>query len=371
MDLQKLSNLSMEELISLVVELDDRLNHQKELMNKEKELMNKIREHKHSYSPDFGSVVSAPVDALLRELLSNPKSFSIDEQEKIIKVYTDSKVIRGFYDCLGLPISTQLDKVNTRMIPQIRNNAQFFSSIVGKATEFSNTLLTRILQRSLNESDALCNNLKNIEHFEYGESMPFDLKAEIKDAFEKFSFDTGLRGEIPIYNEFYFGDYSDIIVEMNRKGFRTHFLGNIIKNLQDHAFNGFDESSAQLSLPNNIVWWKRVLRDFFYIIFKSDKKSPANITTPKVIEKRVRISLKKDDKNEHRIILKIENNGHPFKGDVNEVFKKGIGEGDGEHIGLYSARKFLNAYGATIKMNTEPDNEEGFKVGFIINLPIL
>ena len=57
----------------------------------------------------------------------------------------------------------------------------------------------------------------------------------------------------------------------------------------------------------------------------------------------------------------------PFYGDIEKVFENGIGEGSG--IGLYSAQQFLNAYNANITMFTNAENE--YKVGFIINIPIL
>lgn len=372
MDLQKLSNLSKEELISLVAELDEKLNHQKELMNK-------VREHKHNYAEDFGLVVSAPVDALLKEFLSNPEGFSIDEKKKILEIYANSKEIRGIYECLGWSVDNQLGKVKNGMIPSIRNNAIFFSSIIGKATAFKNKWLLSILQRSLNETDSLCSRLENIEHFEYGVSEPFNLKAAIKEAFIKDKSNIGSDGSNQIYLvDYFWNDCSGTMVEMNRNSFLAYFLGNIIRNLHDHAFNDFDKFSTKLSLP------RLRTRAFSYITGEMFKKGEipvksswnregktAGSTMIIVQEKRVRISLKKDEKNEHRINLIIENNGNIFMGDVDDVFEKGIGDGDGEHIGLYSAKQFLKAYGATIKMFTDPNNEEGFKVGFHINLPIL
>ncbi len=350
---QGLFNLSKEELVSRVGELEDKLFHQNELMIK-------VREYKHAYDEDFGYVVSAPIDALLKELLSNPEAFSIKEKERIIKIYSDSIEMRGFYNCLCWPIGSQLSKVKDGMIPLIRENAEFFSSLVGNAKEFKNKWLVGILQTSLNLTGSLCSNLENIENTEYGESEQFNLKSEIIATFDRDNKATGLNGGRTITYEFFFGDCSGTIVEMNRKSFRAYFLGNMIKNLHDHAFKDYDDFSTIPSLPK--------LRRR---IFKNGEEKPAGTITPSVREKRVRISLKKDEKNEHRMNLVIENNGNMFYGDVNDVFEKGIGEGEGEHIGLYSVRQFLKAYGATIMMYTDPDNEEGFKVGFKINIPIL
>lgn len=367
MDSQGLSNLSKEELISRVEELENKLKNQDALF-RQYALMNKVREHKHSYAEDFGLVVCGPAKELFKEFLTNPEVFSFEEKERIIEVYTNSLEMNGAYEWLGLPIGIQLKRVKNIMVPLIRNNAKFFSSIVGKVTDFSDNGLVGTLQMALNETKSLCANLEDIEHFEYGESEQFNLKAELKEAFNKDNSVTGLRGGVPIYLEF-FGDFSNILVEMNRKSFRSHFIGNIIRNLHDHAFKDFDKFSPPSSL-NNLVWWERIWL-FIISIFKNCETRTTETAIQTVREKRVRICLKKDENNEHRINLIIENNGDLFNGDVDDVFEKGIGEGEGEHMGLYSVRQFLTAYGATIKMYTDPNNVEGFKVGFIINLPIL
>lgn len=346
MDFQELSNLSKEELISRVEELENKLN----ALFRQNTLMNKVREYKHNYAEDFGLVVSGPAKELFKEFLVNPEAFTFEEKERIQEVFINSLEMEGAYEGLGLPISIQLNKVKNKMVPQIRNNAKLFSSIVGKPASFSDISLIGKLKMALNETESLCCELENIEYFEYGDSEQFNLKAEIKDAFNKDNYATGLKGGVPIYPEFIFGEYSGTMVEMNKKSFRSYVLGNIIKNLHDHAFRDYDVFSATYT-P------------------KSHEVKTVSTTIP--IEKRVRISLKKDEKNEHRINLIIENNGELFRGDVVDVFEKGIGEGEGEHIGLYSVRQFLNAYGATIKMYTDSENKEGYKVGFIINLPIV
>ena len=337
MNSRELSNLSKEELISRVEELENELKKQDALS--QNALMNKVREYKHNYAEDFGLVVSVPAKELFKESLVNPEAFTFEEKERIQEVFISSMEMRGAYEGLGLPISIQLSKVKNKMVPQIRNNAKLFSSIVGKAALFTDRWLTSKLKMALNETESLCCELENIEYLEYGASEQFNLKAELKEAFNKDNSVLGVKGGVPIFPEFIFGDCSNIMVEMNRKSFHSYFIGNIIRNLHDHAFKDFDEF-----LPTS---------------------------SQTVREKKVRIWLKKDEHNEHRINLIIENNGAPYNGDVDDVFEKGIGDGEGEHIGLYSVRKFLNAYGATIKMYTDPENKEGYKVGFKINLPVL
>lgn len=358
------TSLSIEDLQVQVHELETKLAHSNELMSK-------VREHKHNYSEDFGLVVSAPVKSILKELIYNPDIFSVDEKERIVEIFSKSMEMRGFYECLGWSIGIQLSKVTNEMVPCIRNNAEFYAYLVGKNVVFQDQWLISKLKMALNETEGLCANLENIEHFEYGESEPFNLKAEIKDIFFNENSKIGFRGGQPIQIETFFGDYSDIMVDMNRKSFKTHLIGNIIKNLHDHAFKEMDNDSSSdiYSLKENMSFWVWLLNIFKFRKNEHTHQNFIDGLPTSVQEKRVRISFKEDTSSKHRINLVIENNGKAYKGDRNEVFEKGIGDGEGEHIGLYSAKQFLKAYGATIKMLTNDNGE--YKVGFLINLPII
>lgn len=356
------SSMNAEQLKKQVNDLEARLAHSNELMSK-------VREHKHNYSEDFGLVVSAPVKSLMKELINNPTIFSVDERERIVNMFSESMEMRGFYECLGWPVGIQLSKVKNEMVPFIRRNVDFYSSLIGKNVDFQDRWLIGKMQMALNEADGLCSKLENIEHFEYGESEPFNLKAEIKDTFIKDNSAIGFRGGQPMQLEWYFGEYSDIMVEMNRKSFRAHFLGNIIKNLHDHAFDEFDNQPIGIDDNSNerISFLQWLLNLFTFKNKRAKSKSIVGFNEGKIREKCVKISFRKDGRDEHRINLIIENNGKEFCGDTETVFDNGVGDGTG--IGLYSAKQFLKAYGATIQMFTREENE--FKVGFIINLPIL
>lgn len=365
MEIQELYNFSKEELVSKIQELEDKLFRQNDLMDK-------VREHKHNYSENFGLVVSAPVQALLKEVMINPDVFTVDERNRIIKMYTDCVEMRGIYECLGWPIGIQLNKVKNIMVPKIRENAHFFSDIIGRALTYKDKWLIEKLRMALDETEPLCCKLENIETFEYGISEPFNLKAEIKDAFNKYNSTVVFWGGTSIQFEMYFEEFSDVQVDMNKKNFRSCVLGNIIKNLQDHAFKDIDDSRVVSPMLNNcrslwakiILSWKKIKLNFSRLCADNPKKCLSDVN---YFEKKVRILFEKDEKSDHRINLIIENNGKEFDGDLDTVFDNGVGNGSG--IGLYSARQFLKYYGANIKMYVNADEE--YKVGFIINLPIL
>lgn len=371
MESQELLELSKEELLSQVHKLELQIQGLDDELSRQNGLMNKVREHKHNYSEDFGLVVSAPVQALVEEVISNPEAFTKDERNRIIKMYANSLEMRGTYECLGWPIGTQLKQVKDVMIPKIRENAKFFSSIVGRDfIAYHNSHLIAILRMALNEVDSLCNNLENIESFEYGISEPFNLKAEVRDAFLKDNSARSVLGETSIRIETYFGDLSDVQVDMNKKNFRTHVLGNIIKNLHDHAFKEIDNSSYDTPILNiRLPLWKKFLSFILPRLSLSAVNPKATFCVRDYFEKKVRIRFVKDENNNRRMNLIIENNGKDFIGDREAVFDKGVGNGSG--IGLYSARQFLKHYGANINMLPSVTMDDEYKVGFIINLPIL
>lgn len=363
------SALSKDELIIKVNQLESEIDHNNNLLCK-------VREHKHNYSEDFGLVVSAPIQALMKELLDNPSIFSEDEKKQILDFFQISMLHRGIYECLGWPIDIQLKRVKESIVPQIHNNVDLYTSVIRKTVEFCNHSLVSILRMAIGESEALCSNLINIEHFDYGPTTTFCLSTVIKETFDQYNLKTGSLGEIPIHVEYYFGKYNDVKVSLNQKGFCKYFLDNMIKNLKDHAFKEIDELLySQKEYEENDSWWtKLVLRLLPRLLPHRLARRidimlrPVSPSTQILIpEKTVRIWIKPDKNDLRKVNLIIENNGKPFIGDTEKVFENGIGEGSG--IGLYSTKQFLKAFGATIKMFTDNSNE--YKVGFIINLPIL
>jgi signal transduction histidine kinase len=280
----------------------------------------------------------------------------------------------GIYECLGWPIDIQLKRVKESIVPQIHNNVDLYTSVIRKTVELCNHSLVSILRMAIGESEALCSNLINIEHFDYGPTTTFSLCTVIKEYFDHSNLKMGSLGEIPIHVDYFFGNYNDVKVSMDQKGFCKYFLENMIKNLKDHAFKEIDALLySQKEYEDNDSWWtKLVLRLLPRLLPHRLAKRidimlrPVSPST-QILEKTVRIRIKPDKNDLHKVNLIIENNGKPFIGDTEKVFENGFGEGSG--IGLYSAKQFLKEFGATIEMFTDNSNE--YKVGFIINLPIL
>lgn len=341
------------------------------------ELIAKVREHKHNYAEDFGLAVSVPAQAVFDELISHPDSFSIEEKEKIVTAFTTSIECKSLYEGLGLPIHIQLNRLKKRIIPQIKENATFYSALLKSHESFNDRWVLSKLRMALSETESICSKLENIEHFDYGKSEPFSLSSEIRSTFNKENGILGTSGKklIQIDIDSNFGRFSDIKVNMNQESFRSHFLGNIIKNLHDHAFNGFDvplgkniKATKQTEKWIKSHRWLMVIPGFGTMLLPI--LLSREIKRLETKEKKVRILFKQEENIPDMLIVTIENNGNPFTGNIDTVFEMGIGDnGEGHGIGLYSAKKFIESYGGSIKMFTNANKE--YVVGFNIQIPII
>lgn len=338
-------------------------------------LIRMVRDHKHEYSDLFGRVVSSPAKLLFKQFLNNPDSFSLDERKKIIDAYTYAIQFYAMYEQIGLSVGEQLNKIKKTVIPKIKDVASFYEDILLKH-ELPG--LVSILKMSLDETDDLCQKLSSLETTIEGQPEVFDLHREILDTFNKDIEAAGIEGgESTMIVDTFFGSFRGVKVYMNRDGFKTHVIGNIIKNLHDHAFKDSDTllyskdfASKDAYIKSNGITIRTRLFSLFRKIFCfwcKEKKVIKSNQNYHIKEKLVKIEFKEDNNNSKRINIFILNNGTPFLGDTSNVFEDGIGEGTG--FGLYSAKKFLEAYDASIRMVTNID--EDYKVGFIINLPII
>ncbi len=363
-----------------------------EVMNDNEELVKKFREQKHNNALDFGGVVNTPIDFLLKKIIYAPSLFTESQRKQIIEMACISKKMWGFYDsfgfyvnmkeldenprirvrelisdgievsrkllekcvsdpdasqeekedivkkvynsmklygtelCLRMPIIEQIGYAKKDMVQFIRNNVEIYKSL-GDIQFEDGGVLDRILELAKQKAEQLCGNLEKIDSIEYGKPEWFNLRNVISEVFfENVAND--FSGDSLIRPYFCFDD-GNVEVCMYKEGFKTHVLSNIIRNLNFHAFCDWDGFCK---------------------------------------EKIVVVLCRYE---EDKISLFIANNGKPFEGDVESVFEYGKGNGTGEGIGLYSARKFLEFYGATIGMSkAAEDGAREINVGFHIEIPI-
>lgn len=337
-----------------------------------------FREHKHNYARLFRTVVSEPARAIMEEYLNHPEYFSPSEREQILRIYTDAIELRGAYNMLGKLYEEQVSEKEVSMIPQIENLAQFFKSIY--ATRRDTVPITPRFNKKLLESylssTRFCQLLHTMEVPGYGTASGFYLRKVVDEEFKKDLDKDGFKYKY----ESFCGDLSTVKINMNEEGFKIHVLSNIIENFHKYAFaDAYIESKGRKTEDNDTLTLGNL--SIFYYIYKSflsrmkdivlpshQSKEPSpllEISTPK--DNAVRMELKLDPSDSKRVNLFIMNNGESFDGDPESVFS-GKKTAKGSGIGLSSARNFLQEFGATIKMVTNPN--EDYKVCFIINAPI-
>lgn len=295
--------------------------------NERSEQISIIRENVHKRSKDFGYVVSEPARALHNELIEHPEVFSLEERRLIASIYEQAIEDAYIFQSLGKPLTLQLEKLWNDVVAHIRNNVDRFNTLIKNEKLSQYTLAW--LQSSVLNTDKLIDGLFNIEQAGYGDPEAVSLAKLIKSFVTNRSRISAQLGD-PSYNvDFFFGEYYYATFYLNPESFELHVLGHIFDNFDKHAFCG-----------DKYVDGEKV--------------------------KNVRIDFMEDESDEGRVNILIRNDGHPFTGDSSAVFEKGVGHGSG--IGLFSARKMIEAIGGSIQMQTYVNEE--YTVGFLINLPI-
>ncbi len=325
-----------------------------------------FREQKHNNASQFGTVVNSPIDLLMDEVIDAPKKFTESQRMQIIEMFCKSKEMTGYYNtfgfyvndektikikdlissievpttllekcvsnsdvftkaekkdivkkvgslmklrgtdfCLRMSIEDQIEFAKKDMVQFIRNNVEIYDSL-GDIQFEKDDIITRRLDRARKRAEPLCVNLEKIDSIKYGEPEWFNLRNVISEVlYDDIAND--YTGNSFIHPYFYFEDGS-VEVYMEKNGFQTHVLRNIIDNFKKHAFCDWDDFNKKKLVG---VWC---------------------------------------ESGEDKILLDFLNNGNPFEGDVNYVFEYGKGDGKGDGIGLYSAKRFLDNYDAKIEM---------------------
>lgn len=380
-----------------------------------------IREHKHNYSSEFGSVVMEPCRTLFKELLRNPGVFTSEEREEIVTLFKSSNRISSLYEILGLS-SAQIDKrIETSLRPEMRKKLWslqeegmcteivsdglgypadsclqiFFSSpqmqtrskmlLVVESFSLYEELCTFLDNRSLTVQEQLANIDEQIIPYLRGLSEKY---IHYCSKIETTEFDGGYKcAKTPYVDEFLVktlqgaNDRIDGLIEMlsniRSEEFGVKEVFMIRTELRDSLYSvnkkkqikgepGWVFSINPGNAPyacvclNRKSFEKKVLDNLFK---NFDDHAFDDFELDK--ERKVTVSLSQDEDGSF-VNVEIKNNGAEFNGDVNSVFDLGVGSGTG--IGLCSAKKFLEKNGGSICMQTKP--REDYPVSFLIKLPL-
>lgn len=291
------------------------------------DLLSSVRKLKHDYSEDFYKIIVKPAKELLKECISNPDAFDEKQRRQIIRAYENALRLESTFALIGNPFEAQVGAFKDYVSLLTDDNVALFQCMLHDKVDkdgqwlFHNTNLSGILQYASNNTDEFCEKLNGMDHYEFGEADSFSLSREVNDAFRDDLNDCAIQGSIPYRITSEFDRTIDDTVCFSLVAFKDHVIGNIIKNLHEHAF-----------------------------VDKTCFNYEVHLST----------ALQGD-----HLLLIIGNNGAPFHGSVDDVFLEGVGEGTG--IGLFSAKQCLEHYGCTILM--EADAQSYYHVRFVIGFP--
>lgn len=291
------------------------------------EIESSVRKLKHDYAEQFAKIIVKPAKDLLKECLSNPESFDDRQKRRILRAYENAIKLENTFELLGNPFETQIGTFKDYVSLLTDDNVALYQAVLqekinnqGERPFRSNTLV-ETLQYAANNTDEFCDKLNGMDHYEFEKADSFKLSREVEDAFRDDLNYCGITGKVTYRITRDFDRTIDDSVNVNLTAFKDHVIGNIIKNIHEHAF-----------------------------IEQSRYDYEVHLATRRIGE---------------HIELIIANNGVPFHGDVDKVFNEGVGEGTG--IGLYSAKQCLEHYDCTIRMVA--NENEKYHVCFIISFP--
>lgn len=298
--------------------------------NAEQMEWNNIRRNRHANSNLCGDAFTGPIEALMDEMVSYPEHFTIEERMNILSIFRETIGLNASYKCLGVPFLDLFNKVKGCIKRAILNNGKFYESIQSKQKSANGENFSRSLLSSLNKAQQIQDEwLSFLDHLQddvyFGQPEQFTLYTIVNSTFREIN--NNVRGGKSIKVDILGREFSDKQVFLPKKDFVKYVLNAIITNLRVHAFP---------------LSWNKGTNSVYIRFFLSDNSS--------------------------RICVRIANNGVPFEGDHEEIFKEGVTCGNGDGIGLFEARKFLEKFNSSIVM--DPEGDEDYKVSFTILIPI-
>ena len=295
-----------------------------------------VHRNKHNMIPVVKLAVLKPIDALLESSnrASDFPSTLLPEIEAR-KVIADT--IMSFLSSIGdteVGHESQVDLlekqirhlVNT-IIPQIKSFSLFFSQFKDKEYYFTDSeegqRALDLVIKAPSRCEMSCQGLSTLEYgdklYNYGGVCQFTRIIEmLEDVFD----------ELDNINVIYECPDRDVTVKVDRNDFESKVLFNIIENIKKHAFP-FEEYKDKL-----------------------------------VVDKIVEVAVISDS---DKVVLRISNNGLPFYGNVENLFKQGYhaGKYGRTGFGLASAKQYMLNIGGNIEFSPT----EKFNVSFIITIP--
>lgn len=291
-----------------------------------------VHRNKHNMIPVVKMAISKPIYALM-EPECRTNDFPQSLLTEIEKKKAEADEIMTFLSSIGDADSgtgttadilyKQVRHVIDTIIPQIQSFSSFFSKFKDKEYYFSESkegqrALGLIIKAPL-RCEMSCQGLYTLgrseEQKKVTDSQAIRACEIVEDAFD----------ELDNINVIYKFQNRDITINVERDDFESKVLMNIVENIKRHAFP-FEEYKDKL-----------------------------------VVDKKVEVSL---TSNSDSVILCISNNGAPFEGNIENLFKQGYhaGKYGRTGFGLASAKQYMLEIGGNIEFSLNENNETSFLI---------
>lgn len=306
-------------------------------MDELKKVLQQIEINLHTFKGQIEYVIVKPAERLLEPdaILTDIPGYEPLVAE-LSKIRIQAQTTYNRFDIIGQTsesdyrlrykdICTQLQDIQTVIVPEIRQIVSYYSTLRDKPIFNLNTKngnkAYNLVKRSVEEYEGLCERLveDNAAHIKTEHSISeTDLFGIVSNAF------LTLQADVK-----YEPDFACIPISIDEARFKNEVLNNITRNIERYAF------------PRNKYEMATVLQKRVQITFRQI----ANFWE-----------------------IDIANNGEPFTGDLSKVFMCGYhhGSSEGTGYGLYTARQFLQSIGGDIYMESTPNEE--YKVKFTIKI---
>lgn len=293
-----------------------------------------IHRNKHNMIPVVKLAISKPIEALL-ETSNLTNDFPTSLLPLIESKKTEADDIMLYLSSIGSTESTkenevvQLEKqieyvVNT-IIPKIKEFSSFFQQFIDKDFYFTQTdggqRLLGLIQKAPSRCEISCKGLLKLK-------MASPVSNCCNQSFRLIEVVEEVFDELDNVNVIYKCSDREVQICTNKADFQTEVLQNIAENIKRHAFP-YAEYAYKL-----------------------------------VIDKVVEIQITKDNNN---VLIRVSNNGNPFKGNADNLFSPGyhFGKYGRTGFGLASAKQFMQKIGGDVQFS--PTNN--YQVSFLITIP--
>lgn len=287
------------------------------------EIIRKIECNKHDMTMRLRRVVLDPISNMDKKgAATSEYNESVGIRHK--EILSLSKSIMEFYgskwndptadeETQLMELKAGIERLNSEMVPQIKEDIiGYYRACLEHTVYFSNTQLgvraRRLMDESIDGFEEVCDSLISLDDIlpmQHSQKREYNLLEVIQKVMDE------INAVVEYPDAVHWLD-SRIVTDV--EDFQSHVLQNIRNNIELHAFG----TSQFRNIP-------------FY-------------------ERKVKVEFAETEK---WYVVKIYNNGTPFKGDPKRVFEYGykFGEKECTGTGMYSMRKTMNELGGDVEFH--------------------